>query len=310
MIQYLDTVGQQFLTNLQTLTGQIATTQAQVSSGYQITQPSDNPAEVGDVLQLESELGQVNQVSANLTQVQGQVNTAESALESAANLMEQASTIAAQGASTTTSAASRATLSQEVQQILSQLVSISNTQFDGQYVFSGSDATQPPYQLDLTQPNGVDQLVTAQATTQIQDATGVTFGIAETAQQIFDNRNPDGSLAANNVFAAVNSLQAALANNDQNGINNAVNSIQTASDYLNQQLAYYGSVQDQVSNAVDVAQKFQLQYQTALGQETDTDMATAAVTLQQENTSMQAAVQAEASLPTITLFDLMQANGG
>ena len=310
MIQFLDTVGQQFLANLQTLNSRIATTQAQVSSGHQISQPSDNPAEVGDVLQLESELGQVNQVASNLTQVSGQVNTAESALETATNLMEQASTLAAQGDSTTASADTRTALAQQVEQILSQMVSVSQTQFDGQYVFSGSDATQPAYQLDLSQPNGVDRLITAQATTQIQDATGITFGISETAQTIFDNRNPDDSLASNNVFAAINSLRVALTNNDQTGIDNAVDSIQTASDYLGQQLAYYGGVQDQVANATDVAQKFQLQYQTALGQETDTDMATASVALTQENTNMQAAVEAEASLPKTTLFDLMSANGG
>src|SRR5579863_10271117 len=290
MIQGLGTVSQEFLANLQTLQQQTQTTQEQISSGRTINQPSDNPGVLGDVLQLEAELGNVNQVSKNLSQVTGQVNTAESVLESATQLLDQVNTLGVQGANSTMTAAQRSALSVQVQQSLSQLVSLSQTQFDGEYVFSGDAATQASYQLDLSNPNGVDRLITAPSTRLIQDATGVTFAVSLTAQTIFDNRNPDDSLASNNVFAAVNSLQVALANNDQTGITNALTSLQTAQSYLSQSLQYYGGVQDQLTNATDVAQKFQLQYQTSLSQETSTNMATAAVSLTQEQTSMQAAL--------------------
>lgn len=310
MLQGLGSIGQEFLTNLQSLDQQISTTQEQVSSGFQINQPSDNPAQLGDLLQLESNLGSTTQVISNLGQVSGEVNTAESALENATQLLQQAGTIAAQGASSTTSATERTSLSQQAQQILSSLVSDSQTTYNGTYVFSGDQSNSPSYQLDLNNPNGVDRLITAPATQQIQDATGVTFGDSLTAQTIFDNRNSDDSLASNNVFAAVNSLRVALANNDTTGINNAVTSINTASDYLSQQLAYYGTVQDQVTNATDVAQKFQLQYQTSIGQVRDTNMATAAVDLTQEQDSMQAAIQAEAAIPKTSLFDYLGGGSG
>ena len=87
-------------------------------------------------------------------------------------------------------------------------------------------------------------------------------------------------------------------------------SLQTASDYLSQQLAFYGSVQDRVANATSVAQKFQLQYQTALSNEKTTDLATAAVDLTQEETGLQAALQAEASMPKTSLFSLIGNGGG
>jgi flagellar hook-associated protein 3 FlgL len=262
------------------------------------------------VLQLENELGNANQVSTNLGIVSGEVNTAESALETATQLLTQAQSVAAQGASSTTSASSRADLAQQAQQILSQLVSVSQTQFNGSYVFSGDQDTQPSYQLDLNSATGVDQLMTTTSTRQIQDVTGVTFADALTAQQIFDDRNPDGTPAADNVFAAVNSLRVALANNDQTGINTAVTSLQSASNYLSQQLAFYGGVQNQITNATDVAQKFQLQYQTDLGNLKDTNVASAAVSLSEEQASLQAATQAEASMPRTTLFDFLSSSTG
>jgi flagellar hook-associated protein 3 FlgL len=305
MIQNLSSAGQEFLSNLQLLSQRMNTTEAQVSSGVTISKPSDNPGALGDVLQLEADLGRVNQVSTNLSQVSGEVNTAEGSLETATQMLDQVQSLAAQGASSTESAATRSGLAQQVQNLLSQLVGISQTQYNGIYVFSGDKATQASYQLDLTQPNGVDQLITAPATRQIQDATGITFADSLTATDIFDHQNPPGTAAPDNIFAAVNSLRVALTNNDQTGINNAITSLQSASGYLQQQLAFYGSVQSQITNATDVAQKFQLQYQTSLDNIKNTDVATAAVELTQEQTSMQAALQAEASMPRTSLFSFI-----
>jgi flagellar hook-associated protein 3 FlgL len=307
MIQGIGAISQQFLANLHALMQETQTTQEQISSGRTLNQPSDNPGELGDVLQLESELGNVNQVSQNLSQVTNQVNTAESALESATTLLDQVVSLGEQGAGSTASASTRSGLSQQVGEALSQLVSLSQTQYDGQYVFGGDQTSQPSYQLDLASANGVDQLITTPSTRLIQDASGVTFAVSQTAQQIFDDRNPDNSTASDNIFAAVNSLRTALANNDQTGITNAISSLQLAQGHLSESLQFYGGVQDQLTNATNVAQKFQLQYQTSLSQDTSTNIATAAVTLTQEQTSMQAALQTEAAIPKTTLFDLMPA---
>ncbi|HEY4361265.1 MAG TPA: hypothetical protein VGN17_09860 [Bryobacteraceae bacterium] len=305
MLNNLSSVGQQFLANLQVLQEQMAQTQAQVSSGVRISKPSDDPSAVGDVLQLESDLGRVNQVTGNLTQVQGQVNTAETALQSATQLLSQADTLGAQGANGSLTAAQRATLGDQVGQILNQLVSVSQTTFAGSYVFSGDQDTSPAYQLDLSNPNGVDRLITAPATRLIQDATGITFAASKTAQDIFDHRTPTDALAPDNVFAAVNSLRVALQNNDQPGITAALGSLKTAETYLGTQLAYYGGVQNQVASALDIANKFQLQDQASLSQEKDTNVAEAAVALTQEQTNLQAALQAQAAMPKTTLFSLL-----
>jgi flagellar hook-associated protein 3 FlgL len=308
MIQNSGAVSQQFLANLQLLQQQMAQTQQQISSGSKISQASDAPNAVGDVLQLESDLGRVNQVTSNLNLVSGQVNSAESALQTATTLLDQVSSLAAQGAGSTVSAASRATFSQQVGQILSSLVAASQTQFNGAYVFGGDQPTSPSYQVNLSNPNGVDRQVTTQSTALIQDASGITFAASKTAQDIFDHRNSDDSLASDNIFSAVNSLRIALANNDTAGISAAISSIKTAQDYLSQQLAFYGGVQSQISNAQDVAQKFQLQDQTALSGEKDTNIAEASVSLAQQQASYQAAIQAEATVPKTSLFSYLSGN--
>jgi flagellar hook-associated protein 3 FlgL len=259
---------------------------------------------------LESNLGSVNQVASNLSSVSGEVNTAEGALESATQLLEQATSLGAQGANSTNSASEQTGLSQQVEQILSQLVSISSTTFEGQYIFSGNQTSSPSYQLDPTSPTGVTQLITNPANRLIQDASGVTFAVSETAAEIFDSRDSTGQPDASNVFFAVKSLATALASNDQSAITTAMSSLQAASDYLAQQLQFYGGVQDQIANATSVAQKFQLQDQTTLGDVRNTDMASASVDLAREQTSYQAAIQAESTVPRTSLFNFLTSSGG
>jgi flagellar hook-associated protein 3 FlgL len=306
MLQNLDPAREQFLANLASLSERINRTQAQLTSGLRISKPSDDPTAVGDVLQLQSDIGRVSQVTTNLNGVKSEVDTASGVVQNAVSLLDQARSLAAQGASGTLDASGRTALAAQAEQILNTLIDDSRATFDGRYLFSGDSSLQPAYTVNLANPNGVDRLLLGPATRLIQDSSGQTFAVAKTAQDLFDHRNPGDSLAADNVFAAVNSLRVALANNDQAGTLAAAASIQTAQDYLNQQGAFYGAVQNRITNALDVAQKFQLQSETALSKERDTDVAAAATDLTQEQLSQQAAMQAQASMPRNSLFDLLK----
>ena len=306
MLQSFDPVQEKFLADLGALNSRIATTQAQLTSGVRIGRPSDDPSAVGDVLQLESDIGRVTQVTSNLNAVKGEVDSASGVVQDAVSLLDQARSLAAQGASDTLAASERPALAAQAEQILSALVNASRATFAGQYLFSGDSSLQPAYDVNLANPNGVDRLLTAPATRLIQDSNGVVFAVSKTAQDLFDHRNPDDSIAADNVFAAVNSLRVALTNNDQAATAAAAASIQTAQDYLSRQGTFYGAVQNRVSNAVDVAQKFQLQWKSALSDERDTNVAAAATDLTQLQLSQQAAMQAEAAMPHNSLFDFLK----
>src|SRR6185369_6573143 len=285
MLQSFDPVRQKFLADLATINDRINKTQAELTSGYRINRPSDDPRTVGDVLQLQSDIGRVTQVTTNLNSVKAEVDSASGVVQDSVSLLDQARTLGAQGASATLDAQGRTSLAAQAQQILSALVDASRATFAGRYLFSGDTSSQPAYDVNLANPNGVDRLITAPATRLIQDSNGVVFAVSKTAQDLFDHRNPDDSVAADNVFAAVNSLRVALANNDQAGAEAAAASIQKAQEYLSLQGTFYGAVQNRVTNALNIAQKFQLQWKTALSDERDTDVAAATTDLVQENLS-------------------------
>ena len=300
MINSLDPASQNFLAGLDQIQQRLQTAQAQLTTGLQVNNVSDAPTQIADIWQLNSQLDQVQQTDTNLGQVQTEVNTAESSLESAVTLVEQALTYGAQGASDTSSATTRTDLANNLGAILQQLVSIANTQVQGRYIFSGDSDQAAPYSIDLTQSSPVSAYQGSASTRNIRGPDGNAFPVALTAQQIFDSSD-----ATTNVFTSIADLMQGLRNNSDSAITSALSDLQSSNTYLNQQLAFYGAVQDRVQGAVTFGQNYATQLKTQLSGVQDANETQAITNLVQGQTQLQAALQSEASLPRTTLFNFL-----
>ena len=111
--------------------------------------------------------------------------------------------------------------------------------------------------------------------------------------------------AADNVFAALNSLRVGLLANDTAHITAASASIQPAADRLNTAQAFYGTVQNRIADATNYSSNYDVQLKTELSQKEDADITAAALTITQGNIQLQAAFQMQAKMPRTTLFDFM-----
>lgn len=306
MITGLSPAQEQFVASIDNLQTRLSDAQTQISSGSRINKPSDAPQAIGDIFQTRASLGQVTQIEQNLNLVKGQVDAGDTALQSAIQLLENAIVLGTQGANATTTQSQRNTLAAQVQGLLSQLVGLSQTQVNGVYIFGGDAAKTAPYKFDLNSPTGVQRLVVTQSTSQVADPTGLTFQVSKTAQDLFDKRDDSDGIAPENAFAALYNLQATLANGDQASISASLDALHTASDYLNQQLGFYGAAQNRIDSSLDLAKKFEIQGQTLLSSQQDTDVASVALQLTQINTDLNAAMAAQAKRPTTTLFDYLR----
>jgi flagellar hook-associated protein 3 FlgL len=300
VISSLNAASQSFLTGLDQIQQRAQTAQTELTTGLKINNVSDDPNEIADLWQTRSDLDQAQQITTNLGSVQTEVNTGESVLENAVTLVEQAETLGAQGASDTVSSDTRQDLSSQLSSVLQQLVAVANTQVEGRYIFSGDDDQQAPYSIDLTQSNPVSPYQGSASTRQIQSPDGSTISVALTAQTIFDS--PD---AQQNVFTSISNLMQALSNNDDTGINSALSDVQTSDTYLNQQLAFYGTVQDRVTSSLNFGQNYTTQLQTQLSGIEDANEAEDITDLTQAQTQLQAALMSESKLPQTSLFDFL-----
>jgi flagellar hook-associated protein 3 FlgL len=304
-ISNLSPAGQSFIDGVNQIEQQITTATQQLTSGLKISAPSDDPAQIDDLLQLRTDQQLNTQIGSNLTVANSIASAADSALGGSIQVIDSAIQIATQAANSLSGEDTDASLAVQVQGLLSQMVNYSQTQVQGQFIFSGDQPDSPYYQLDLAAPNGVDQLLTAAATQQIQDPAGGSFTTSQTAQTIFDDRNADGTPTADNVFAALNNLNLALQNNNTAGVQSALGNLQQASTHLNDMQSFYGVVEDRIQSATTYSSSRDTQLQTEIGSIQDADVTSDAMLLSQANTQLQAAFSAESEAPKSTLFNYL-----
>src|ERR1035438_5368073 len=110
MVLNINGATQAYLADLNRTQQQINQAQAQVSSGFRVQTPSDDPAAVPSILQVQAEIGSDQQIQSNLGSVTNELGTADSALQSAIQAVQNAGTLATEGANSTATADERANI--------------------------------------------------------------------------------------------------------------------------------------------------------------------------------------------------------
>jgi flagellar hook-associated protein 3 FlgL len=302
MITYLDPNNAQFLSQVNSIHKRLERAQNQLSSGKKLNTVSDDPDQISSLLSARAALEAAKQIGSNLGRVQTEVNGAEKALQQASKAFERARVLGAQGASSNATADSRATLATEVDTILDQLVGLTRTTVEGRYIFSGDQDQTAPYSIDLTQATPVSAYLGGTTNTrEIQHPNGSRFTVGKTAQEIFDSSD-----ASQSVFANLTALRNALRGNDEAGVRTALDSAHTAGAHLERQLAYYGTTQNRVTQAVEFGQKLQQDVTEEVGNIENADIVEAILEMQQAQTQLQSALQSKAQLNRQSLFDFLR----
>ena len=306
MVSFLNSSSQQFVTSLDGIQSALTKTETEMSSGLAVSNASDAPDQVSSILQLHADIQQNTQIQQNLNTAKSDVTTADQNLSTASSILDQVQTLASQGLGLGTTAANRGTLASQVESLMQQMVSISNTQVAGRYIFSGDADQNPSYQYDANSPTGVDRLQVSSSTRQLQDGSGGSFSTSLTANQIFDARDSSDAPTSGNVFAAMNAVRVALLNNDAAGLQTAESSVQSASSYVSQQQGFYGTTENRITSSLTQAGNTSTSLQTDLSNRQDANETAVILQMQQYTTTLQAAIAAQAKMPTTTLFNEMQ----
>jgi flagellin-like hook-associated protein FlgL len=197
-------------------------------------------------------------------------------------------------------------LATHVDDLLRQVVSLSQTQASGRYIFSGDADLLPSYQYNPTSDTRIDRMQVSPSTSQVEDVNGNRFSVSLSANQIFDDRDATDQPTGNNVFEALNNLRVALETDDTAAIGTGINAVKDASGYLNQQESFYGNVLNRVGNAIDDAATASVAFQQDLSNRQDADATADIVQMQQYLTDLQAAMMVQSKMPQGSMFDLMK----
>ncbi|MGN6190388.1 MAG: flagellar hook-associated protein FlgL [Conexibacter sp.] len=121
--------------------------QGQLSSGKQISRPSDDPYGTSRALALRGELGGLDQLQRNVDDGTGWLNTCDTALGQMSDVMGRVRELLVQGGNDTAGPAERGAMADEIDQLAESLKQEANTQYGGRYVFAGTATDTAPYAL-------------------------------------------------------------------------------------------------------------------------------------------------------------------
>jgi flagellar hook-associated protein 3 FlgL len=285
------------LSDLQQSQTTLNTALQQVSTGKSVNVPSDNPAASADMVQNTMETANVDQYTQNVTGLLSSVQASDSALSSVVTSLTQAVSLGTQGANGTNSAANQQAIAQQVQGILSDVVSQANLSYQGSYLFGGTASTTTPYAADSSSPSGYTYNGNDDTNSvAIGDSTSLQVNLP--GSQIFSNSSV-------NVLQSLSSLVTALQSGNTSAISTATTGVTTALNYVDQQRVFYGNAESQLNSQETYLQQETVNLSSQQTSLVGVDMAQAATTLSQAEVANSAALAAAAKVLPNTLLSYL-----
>ena len=279
------------LAGLQTAAYRLASLQAQLSSGHQITRPSDDPSGTSRALQLRGDVKRNDQYGANAQDAIGWMSTADSAYSQAVKLGQSARTLVVQALNTGASSSSSASaIADQLDAIRTSLIQVANTTYDGRPVFGGTTAGTVAYDPAgnyVGDAGTVSRTIGAQATVQINQTGPQAFG-------------PAGS----DLFTVLSNISATLRTNPS-AASPQLAALDTALSRLSSAQAAEGTTYQQVQNTQSVQSATGTNLATQLSGLQDIDLADMTVKVATANVTYQAALQTTANVRQLSLLNFL-----
>lgn len=253
-IQGLVSAADQNSTNQQKYSTEIAT-------GVSVNNLSDNPSAAAQDFLLRSQVSSNDNFVRTASGVTGALQVTDTALGSVVTQITQAISLATEGNNGTLNAGDLMSIANQLTGVRSEILSLANTSYQGQFVFSGSQSSTQPFSLDTsTTPATVmysgDSLQTA-----IQSPSGQSFPLNVPGNQIFGSGSSGILSTLNNLIASFSAgnadiqdttaLNMDLQNISQQRVivDNSISGLQSASTYTQNQTTQLQSVQNSLIQA-------------------------------------------------------------
>ena len=216
-IQYRD-----FLDNINQSKSRLDKAQEEISSGKRVNRLSDDPYAAAQASEIAAVTSANDQFIANNDQLHSKLELTDSVLQLLNQTIDSAKVLAAQALSGTTTPESRAALATAVDGTKQQALSDANVQFNGSYLFSGTQTKTQPF----------------------VDAGGGTISYQGNDESIFQRLDHSTVLKTNTtgqalfldsppIFAVLEDLKTAIQNNDVTTIHAKLDDLNLISDRVN-----------------------------------------------------------------------------
>jgi flagellar hook-associated protein 3 FlgL len=182
-------ISRSVLTDLNDVSQRLAKTQQKMSSGKEITRPSDDPYGTSRSLALRSDLDGTQQYQRNIGEATAWQNITDAALSKINDAVQRARELTIQAATDSAGQAARSAAAQEIDQLIETIKGEANASYGGSYVFSGTAIATKPYAV-----GGADAYAGDNGTVAREIGPGVSVTVNTIGQTVLG----DGQTAGDN----------------------------------------------------------------------------------------------------------------
>lgn len=277
--------------NLQHNLSRMQRLQEQLSSGRQLSRPSDSPTGTVTALQLRSDLRRGEQLVRNASDGIGWLASADTALTQSLDAIGRVRELALRGRNGSMSAEDRGAIATEVDALREHLLGIANTSYLGRPLFGGTTAAPTTYDAAGTY-QGDAGVITRTV------LAGVTVRINVTGPEVF---GPAGS----DLFAVLADISDHL-RNDPSQLAGDLAALDQRSVGLQTSLAQVGARYHQVEVMRDRTEGARLDATNALAEVESVDLPKAITELNMQEVAYQAALAAISRVIQPSLVDFLR----
>jgi flagellar hook-associated protein 3 FlgL len=271
------------------------TSSLDLATGTRINKPSDDPAGAAQMVTNTAQSSQADTFLRSITSVTGLLQTADSTLNSVVTALQRAISLGVQGANGTLSDSDRADVASELTGIKQQLLSLANTPYQGEFIFSGTSTAQP-FVADATSSSGVTYNGNG-GTNNVEVGQNYSLQVNQAGSQLFTS-------AAGNVFQSVSDLINALQTNTN--IGSAVSEVSDAYNHITGQRVFYGNALNQLQAQQNFLNSEKVNLATAADSISATDMAATSTAFTRSQVAIQADLAVMSRISQASLFDYLK----
>lgn len=122
----------------------------QLTSGKEISRPSDNPYKVARSMQLSSDIVASNQYNENIKDTTNWLDTTDTALQQLEKSMQRVRELMVSSGNAAYGSDERKAIKDEINEKINEMSQILNTTFDGKYIFGGTKVSSKPVAIDTS----------------------------------------------------------------------------------------------------------------------------------------------------------------
>ena len=249
-----------------------------IASQKRINSPSDDPIGMGKVLDYRQTLASIEQYQTNIQSGKTRLEVTEVHLDLVDDLLQMVRAMAQTEAGGT--AESRQLAAEQVKMLYDQVLDLTNSKLNDNYMFSGYQTKTAPFSRDDTQATTFDKFTV----TYNGDAGDARFMVAHNSEITIDTDGRplfhNAAAGGLNIFDAMRDLIVGLENDDTAAISAQGGMMDQARTQINNVRAANSPILYQLETTENHWQNYKPKIQELLGKEEEADITQAVVELQ------------------------------